>query len=82
MQQKEKLVSILDNGTPRILEDAGAGEAITIDGYKYPLDESNWVMIRPSGTEAVVRIYSEGQSSKKSEYLQRLGKKIMDGIKR
>ncbi len=81
MQQKEKLVSILDNGTPEILKDAGAGEAITIDGYKYLLDKSNWVMIRPSGTEAVVRIYSEGQSSEKSEHLQGLGKKIMDGIK-
>jgi phosphomannomutase len=81
MQQKEKLISILDEGTPGILKDEGAGEAITIDGYKYYLDENNWVMIRPSGTEAVVRIYSEGQSSEKSKYLQGLGKKIMDGIK-
>ena len=81
MQQKEKLVSMLETGTPEILKDAGAGEAITIDGYKYPLDENNWVMIRPSGTEAVVRIYSEGQSSERSEHLQGLGKKIMDGIK-
>jgi len=81
MRQKEKLVSMLDNGTPEILKDAGAGDAITIDGYKYLLDESNWVMIRPSGTEAVVRIYSEGQNSERSEHLQGLGKKIMDGIK-
>ena len=81
MQQKEKLVLMLETGTPEILKDAGAGEAITIDGYKYPLDENNWVMIRPSGTEAVVRIYSEGQSSERSEHLQGLGKKIMDGIK-
>ena len=79
MEQKKKLISILESGTPAVLKDAGAGEAVTIDGYKYHIDESSWVMIRPSGTEAVVRIYSEGESSEKSAYLQGLGKKIMDG---
>jgi len=80
MEQKKKLVSMLRSGTPAVLKDAGAGEAVTIDGYKYQIDESSWVMIRPSGTEAVVRIYSEGESSEKSAYLQGLGKKIMDGV--
>ena len=64
------------------IECIDAISAATGDGYKYYLDEVNWVMIRPSGTEAVVRIYSEGESSDKSEYLQGLGKKIMDGIMR
>ncbi len=31
----------------------------TIDGYKYRTDADNWVMIRASGTEPVLRIYSE-----------------------
>ena len=75
---KEKLVRSLESGIPKILKDAGVKEVITIDGYKYPVDEYNWVMIRPSGTEEVVRVYSEGSSQDSSARLQGLGKSIMD----
>lgn len=31
----------------------------TIDGYKYFFDDERWLMIRPSGTEPVLRLYAE-----------------------
>ncbi len=34
-----------------------------IDGYKFRLDNGSWVMIRPSGTEPVLRIYAESTDS-------------------
>jgi phosphomannomutase len=43
-----------------------AGKPVTrlsdIDGYKLFFENDEWLMIRPSGTEPVVRIYSEAQS--------------------
>ncbi len=34
----------------------------TVDGFKYFLNENDWLMIRPSGTEPVLRVYAEGSS--------------------
>ncbi len=34
-------------------------EIQTIDGFKYFFDDQRWVMIRPSGTEPVLRTYAE-----------------------
>lgn len=34
-----------------------------VDGYKFRLDNGSWVMIRPSGTEPVLRVYSESTDS-------------------
>ena len=78
--QKENLKSLLEKGIPGILKNAGAEKVITIDGYKYIMDDGSWIMIRPSGTESVVRVYTEGENEEKTKYLQELGKKIIDSV--
>lgn len=37
----------------------------TTDGFKFFLSEDEWVMIRPSGTEPVLRVYCEASSATK-----------------
>ncbi len=41
----------------------------TSDGIKIIIDLENWVMIRPSGTEPVVRVYAEAESQEKLDIL-------------
>ncbi|MCV0373161.1 MAG: phosphoglucosamine mutase [Nitrosarchaeum sp.] len=41
----------------------------TTDGIKIHLDLKNWVMIRPSGTEPIIRIYAEAESEAKLDSL-------------
>jgi phosphomannomutase/phosphoglucomutase len=49
----------------------------TTDGIKITIDPKNWVMIRPSGTEPIVRVYAESESQEKldalmSEYVKKI----------
>jgi phosphomannomutase/phosphoglucomutase len=41
----------------------------TSDGIKITIDPKNWVMVRPSGTEPIVRIYAEAESQDKLDTL-------------
>lgn len=54
-----------------------AGEKImkkeTLDGYKYYFNEDEWLMIRPSGTEPLLRIYSEATSKERVDMFIKAG---------
>lgn len=43
---------------------------LTIDGYKFVMDDNSWVLIRASGTEPVFRIYVEASDSNQLAQIQ------------
>lgn len=54
--------SIIDNcksGNYKSFGEYQVKDLQTIDGFKYFFDDERWVMIRPSGTEPVLRTYAE-----------------------
>jgi len=54
----------------------GIKEVRTYDGIKIIFENDNWLLLRPSGTEPVLRTYSETDSIVKTEKLLDLAKKI------
>ena len=49
------------------------------DGHKFYFDENTWLMIRPSGTEPVLRTYAESSSKEKCfDILEEARKTLLD----
>lgn len=54
-------------------------KVVTIDGTKLILSDGSWVLIRPSGTEPVVRFYAEAFSEEGLDRLTEAGKVFIHG---
>ncbi len=50
-----------------------------IDGVKFIFADGAWLLLRPSGTEPIVRIYAESESAKDLEVLLEQGHKFLLG---
>ena len=46
------------------------------DGVKYLLDDDSWLLIRPSGTEPVLRIYAEARNRQEVQLLLAVGARL------
>ena len=47
----------------------------TLDGFKFYFNDDEWLMVRASGTEPLLRVYAESETLAKAEKLIGLGKK-------
>lgn len=78
-EKRDNIRNQLNISVPDVIAKEGVREVITIDGFKYILEDGSWLMIRPSGTEAVVRVYSESFNSERLKQLLALGRMIVEG---
>ena len=63
MKRLEERVAKLESRGLRV-----AGK-ITIDGLKIFFEEGNWLLLRPSGTEPLVRVYAETPNQKQTRHI-------------
>ena len=61
-EDKDRIVANCSNGIYTQFGDYQVIKTETLDGFKYYFSDSQWVMIRPSGTEPVLRTYAEGHN--------------------
>ena len=48
-----------------------------IDGIKITCEDESWLMLRPSGTEPLVRAYSEAKTLKRARELIKFGETLL-----
>lgn len=48
-----------------------------LDGYKHFLSDDSWVMIRPSGTEPLLRIYAEAEDMKEVQKILKATREVL-----
>jgi len=59
---KARMTQELTEKAPVQIGQLKVSQVSTIDGVKYILEDDSWLLIRPSGTEPVLRVYSEGRN--------------------
>lgn len=60
---KKQIVQTLADTAPAQLNGETMARIDTLDGIKFYLADDSWLLIRPSGTEPVLRIYAEARSA-------------------
>jgi phosphomannomutase len=78
--QKKSMVQYLMDNQPEEIGGVKVDELLTTDGVKYILADDSWLLIRPSGTEPVLRVYAEGRSEEMVKALLGYGEEIAESI--
>jgi phosphomannomutase len=78
--QKKSMVQYLMDNQPEEIGGVKVDELLTTDGVKYILADDSWLLIRPSGTEPVLRLYAEGRSEEMVEALLGYGEEVAESI--
>ena len=60
--RRQRVLATLKEHAPRELAGVAVARVRDDDGFKFVLADGSWVLIRTSGTEAVIRVYSEARS--------------------
>jgi phosphomannomutase len=59
MEARARLVDRLQSQPLTEIAGQPVVDCLTVDGYKFRLQDGSWLLIRFSGTEPILRLYSE-----------------------
>ena len=75
-EAKEELLQRLKNDPPTVIAGRPVSSTNFSDGFKFVFANGDWLLIRPSGTEPVLRLYSEAGESSMVDTLLRAAHQI------
>lgn len=77
-EQKQAIIKICQNEPYQRFGEYEVTSLETIDGFKFGFSRGRWVMIRPSGTEPVLRVYAQAEDAKEvRRILDAVGKTLL-----
>ncbi len=77
---KSEMTDFLTKQAPVDIGGEKITEVSTRDGVKYILADDSWLLIRPSGTEPVLRVYAEGRSQEMVKALLGYGEQVAESV--
>jgi len=67
-------INRIETANPDTIGGLKVKELVTVDGYKFVLEDGGWLLIRFSGTEPIIRVYCE------TTYADRVDAILKDGL--
>jgi len=74
--EREAITNRIKDNFPKSIDGVKVVETNTQDGFRFILADTTWLLIRFSGTEPVLRIYTESDTPARVEKLLEAGKEI------
>lgn len=74
--EKKAMVQLLLDNAPKAISGVDIERIETTDGVKYYLADGSWLLIRPSGTEPVLRVYAEAADDERVSALLNFGEEM------
>jgi phosphomannomutase len=77
---KAEITELLTRQAPGQIDGQRVAEISQRDGVMYTMADESWLLIRPSGTEPVLRVYVEGRTNEMVKGLMQYGQKIAESV--
>ncbi|MFC2001400.1 phosphoglucomutase/phosphomannomutase family protein, partial [Chloroflexota bacterium] len=74
--ERQAIINRLQHNPPESIDGVKVLKMDTTDGFRFILADNTWLLIRFSGTEPLLRIYSETDSPARAQRMLELGKEL------
>ena len=76
--RRQEIVDKLQESPAEVVAGRRVARFQTDDGFKYHLEDGSWLLIRFSGTEPIMRIYSESSSPEQVKEILEAGRQMVE----
>ena len=79
-EEKRRVLDDLEASIPDSVAGVNVEDVNAADGFKLLLVDGSWLLVRPSGTEPVLRVYAEAETDDRVDELLDAGVDLLEGI--